>query len=285
MKTPLAFLTMIVGAFMMTHIAPIAHAQSSSADAKTIFSAAFELYKAGQCSPAVPVFERGLRLQPTNGLAHYYLAECLLATGMTNEAVAHYLDAARFSPTSREGIMAAAKAADIEKRESDQRAAQQRAAEQRAAEQRAAEERIAEQRVADQRATEQRVAEQRARKAAEAEQGLRRRDGLLWTGSDNGSDVNWNDALAWCERKGNGWRLPTVNELQSLANASDAVKSTCGGRKCKAPPDFRLTRDYFWSSETGGCAGAWVVEFDLGWKNCIIVSEIQLRALCVRAAD
>lgn len=44
--------------------------------------------------------------------------------------------------------------------------------------------------------------------------------GLTWTKADNGSDINWNDAKAYCSNLRLGgytdWRLPTIDELQSI---------------------------------------------------------------------
>ena len=39
---------------------------------------------------------------------------------------------------------------------------------------------------------------------------------LVWAGADNGKDIAWNDAKAYCSQKGSGWRLPEVTELESL---------------------------------------------------------------------
>jgi hypothetical protein len=44
--------------------------------------------------------------------------------------------------------------------------------------------------------------------------------GLMWTKSDNGSDMNWYQANAYCSNLRLGgfsdWRLPTINELQAV---------------------------------------------------------------------
>ena len=49
--------------------------------------------------------------------------------------------------------------------------------------------------------------------------------GLMWTKSDDGAGLNWEDALAWVQLKNgeiylgyNDWRLPNAKELQSLVD-------------------------------------------------------------------
>jgi hypothetical protein len=86
--------------------------------------------------------------------------------------------------------------------------------------------------------------------------------GLRWTRSDNGREINWNDAKAHCERSP-GWRLPTVGELRSLYDAQ-LPRVGCGDRvwpidsewgkkgelvQCRASGQFKLTGNGFWSGE------------------------------------
>ena len=48
--------------------------------------------------------------------------------------------------------------------------------------------------------------------------------GLMWTATDNGSDVDWKQATAYCAKYQfaghNGWRLPTTEELQGIYDPS-----------------------------------------------------------------
>jgi hypothetical protein len=74
---------------------------------------------------------------------------------------------------------------------------------------------------------------------------------LLWTRSDNGSDVQWSQAQAHCRGLGVGWSLPTVAQLKSLDNW-ELQGVPCGGGTCKVSDQFRLSNDYFWSSESNG---------------------------------
>jgi formylglycine-generating enzyme required for sulfatase activity len=44
--------------------------------------------------------------------------------------------------------------------------------------------------------------------------------GLMWTLKDNGTDVDWNQASAYCANlrlgRNSDWRLPTIDELQDI---------------------------------------------------------------------
>ena len=106
--------------------------------------------------------------------------------------------------------------------------------------------------------------------------------GLYWTQSDNGSDVNWSQAGAWCRER--GWQLPSVDELAGIYDGSGNVSTQCGPLTCKVSSQFRLTSFWFWSSTPGSGSGeAWNVGLDNGWRVSIGVSFTgDRRALCVR---
>ena len=40
--------------------------------------------------------------------------------------------------------------------------------------------------------------------------------GLEYQDKNYGEKMNWRDAKKYCQAKGNGWRLPTFNELEKL---------------------------------------------------------------------
>jgi hypothetical protein len=57
--------------------------------------------------------------------------------------------------------------------------------------------------------------------------------GLMWTQSDSGQGMNWEDALAWAEQKNaknylgyNDWRLPNAKELQSIVDYTRSPDTT-----------------------------------------------------------
>ncbi len=56
---------------------------------------------------------------------------------------------------------------------------------------------------------------------------------LMWAAKDNGSDISWKDAKAYCENFNAGgykdWRMPTQEELSSLYDASKTRQAPCIG--------------------------------------------------------
>jgi hypothetical protein len=88
--------------------------------------------------------------------------------------------------------------------------------------------------------------------------------GLMWTRSDSGEGMTWEDALAWVEQRnaesylGHGnWRLPNAKELQSIVDYSRSPDTT---NSAAIDPVFDITAmtnedgetDYpfFWTSTT-----------------------------------
>jgi hypothetical protein len=105
--------------------------------------------------------------------------------------------------------------------------------------------------------------------------------GLLWTRSDNGSDINWNDAKAHCARSP-GWRLPTVDELISLYDPK-LPGVDCGRYTCKVAGQFQLTDSQFWSGDSDGPSKARSVTLGHGNRHSTDVDlSSATRALCVR---
>jgi len=136
---------------------------------------------------------------------------------------------------------------------------------------------------------EQRNAEERARQEAArvAEQQRKAREEATsadpsgWALSDNGSDINWNDATRYCAGKGSGWRLPTVAELQ--INYHSGLSTSCGNYTCKVASKSRLTGPTFWTNESKGFSEAWSVYLTDGDRYALVVGDRSAdRALCVR---
>ena len=86
------------------------------------------------------------------------------------------------------------------------------------------------------------------------------KEGIVFDVWDNGrygkivsldeAELSWGDALAWCRRKGRGWYLPDIDELELLLekrSVHDAVNCALGGKnatKLNEEGDFAT----YWSS-------------------------------------
>ena len=101
----------------------------------------------------------------------------------------------------------------------------------------------------------------------------------MWVRVDNRKDVDWDTAKAICdalELGGGGWRLPTIDELETLL-ARDARF----GLKVVEP--IWLTACCAWSSEEHGSISAWYMGFDAGSRGFVTRDYADdARALCVR---
>lgn len=88
--------------------------------------------------------------------------------------------------------------------------------------------------------------------------------GLMWAQNDNGSALNWEQALAWVEQQNavnylgyNDWRMPNAKELQSIV---DYTRSPSTTNSAAIDPLFNATAvtneagaadyPYYWSSTT-----------------------------------
>lgn len=83
--------------------------------------------------------------------------------------------------------------------------------------------------------------------------------GLMWAKSDNQGDVDWKQAQAWAQynfnytinKKYENWRLPTIEELQSLFISKPDYKgyTTDCGYVVKIVPEISLSCILIWSSD------------------------------------
>jgi hypothetical protein len=114
---------------------------------------------------------------------------------------------------------------------------------------------------------------------------------LQWTQSDNGQDIDWNDAKAYCgalKLAGGGWRLPSDEELASMRSDKWDIDVPCASPKhpnanCMVFMDFKLSAQEFWSGAAKSAGSAGYANFQNGSAYEYKVSRSdELRALCVR---
>ncbi len=77
-------------------------AAPARAEQRQEFAQGYELYKSELYRGAVALFERGLAIEPDNGLAHFYAAESYYKLGELQPALDHYRAAASFLPPGTE---------------------------------------------------------------------------------------------------------------------------------------------------------------------------------------
>ena len=117
--------------------------------------------------------------------------------------------------------------------------------------------------------------------------------GLVWGKTDNQGDVDWKSAERWSlytfpyslpEEKRTGWRMPTLEELQSLYVRDKNYKGyeTDCGQKVKIVSDIQLSCGWVWASEKRAIS-ARVFNFQRGYHYTDrMVHKRAYRALPVR---
>ena len=115
---------------------------------------------------------------------------------------------------------------------------------------------------------------------------------LTWAARDNGHDLNWESAKAYCESFSAGghtdWRLPTVGELRSLYDPADSRIARCDSDpkswRIHIAPAVDLSCYWVWSSETPDSTSAVYFLFDSGLTHQALRSyPFDGRALPVRS--
>lgn len=106
--------------------------------------------------------------------------------------------------------------------------------------------------------------------------------GLTWQGTDSGSTLDWQGALAYCENldlAGAGdWRLPNAKELQSIVDygrAPDALNPARVGPAINPVFEVTETESYYWTGTTlleappmlGTGTHAVYIAFGQAWGN------------------
>jgi hypothetical protein len=104
---------------------------------------------------------------------------------------------------------------------------------------------------------------------------------LEWTKRDNGKDIDYQSAKAYCASlpRGSGanWRVPTIIELDKLID-----KNSSGSYKIQSP--FKLTGTDVWSTEEHiDGKNIWIVKFSEGRRvTSLLWGKDGRRVLCVR---
>ena len=118
--------------------------------------------------------------------------------------------------------------------------------------------------------------------------------GLMWARNDNQGNINWKQAQRWVQytfgdtltKRYDNWRLPTLEELQSLVVADKKARGyeTDCGQWVKIVPEIRLSCGWVWTSETDPLAPvARIFNFDNVYHYTVRMAHNRgYRALAVR---
>jgi hypothetical protein len=116
---------------------------------------------------------------------------------------------------------------------------------------------------------------------------------VMWSRSDNQGDVDWKNAQRWVRytfpyslppEKRKGWRLPTIDELQTLFVRDKSYRGyeTDCGQRVLMVPEIQLSCGWVWSSEKRSIT-ARVYNFQRGYHYTDrMVHKKAYRALAVR---
>ena len=91
--------------------------------------------------------------------------------------------------------------------------------------------------------------------------------GLMWSKNDNGTGLNWQDALAWVQQKNsenylghNDWRMPNIKELQSIVDYTRSPAATSSAA---------IDVNYFNCSTITNEAGQ--VDYPYFWSGTVLI--------------
>jgi hypothetical protein len=112
------------------------------------------------------------------------------------------------------------------------------------------------------------------------------RTALLWTAHDAGRELEWPAAERRCRElvlgAGGPWRLPSIQELAALYDASQS--QSCGDGICRVDPAIDLSSPYQWSAAARGEGRRVYFDFRHGSELApLLRPALTRRALCTRA--
>ena len=84
----------------------------------------------------------------------------------------------------------------------------------------------------------------------------------------------WSDAKQWCRDHGDGWRLPTVGELEAIYRNKRDINYWL--TRCKG---IELGGGYYWSSTEDSSDYAWGVDLDGGTYGLNMYGDYSVRAV------
>lgn len=116
---------------------------------------------------------------------------------------------------------------------------------------------------------------------------LDKNTGLMWAPEDNGRDISWADARAFCESyRGGGytdWRMPLQEDLAGLYDRQKRYRTSQTGQQVYLTDLVRVSTGWVWASETRGPQAAYF-DFPSGERLWVIPSAVgYFRALPVRS--
>ena len=126
--------------------------------------------------------------------------------------------------------------------------------------------------------------------------------GLMWSGKDNGKDVNWKNAVKYCRDLRlagySDWRLASIGELEGIYDKGANAPGLAGPSGKGTPATWHVKGNLFltgnqWSStqknDDRGHPSGWAWRFDFNEGRSFDGDEITFytnkRALCVRSSQ
>jgi uncharacterized RDD family membrane protein YckC len=111
---------------------------------------------------------------------------------------------------------------------------------------------------------------------------------LMWAAKDNGSDINWADAKAYCYNyRGGGytnWRMPTMDELTGLYDESKESSKIGFNTRIHLTKLIMLSNVCLWALTSGSPESSYFIDMSVNkWQWAHSLENTQLRVLPVRS--
>lgn len=111
---------------------------------------------------------------------------------------------------------------------------------------------------------------------------------LMWAAKDNGSDINWADAKAYCYNyRGGGytnWRMPTMDELTGLYDENKESSKIGFNTRIHLTKLIMLSNVCLWALTSGSPESSYFIDMSVNkWQWAHSLENAQLRVLPVRS--